>query len=117
MALKDNPALKWAAIAIIGAGLALLLFRFIGGSGDVHSADSMKQTLTITCSETGDTWTIMRGDMEQRLYTRAHQGKLNLQEGFTNPATGKPTGFPDNWDQIVERVEQEVADAKARRGQ
>ncbi len=63
----------------------------------------MTKEVTIRDRETGDEWTMTRGQMEKVLWGRP--SPLNPQEGLVNPKTGKPNGFPiTQWEETIKRI-------------
>jgi len=103
--LQNRPMLGW--------GLAALLMLFAAGMLYMRlmsrdEAEQLTQMVTIRCSETGETWEVLRGVMEKELYLRPYP--VDPNQGLINPKTGKPTGFPvDAWKQTVERINAEIA--------
>jgi len=87
-----------------------MIYRAIGGSGAAQgTVEYLSGDLTITCTETGEEWTMSRGRLEMVLYQRP--GILDPAEGLPNPSTGTLTGFPEakskEWDQVIDRINSE----------
>lgn len=117
--LNEKPAVGWVVAALL-AIVALYLAFFRGGTttGERPSVDDLKRDVTIRDIETGETWTMNRGRIEQLLYGRAYDGSLDPNLGLPNPNTGKMTGYPElrgGWEDLVERIKTEVAEVEAKR--
>ncbi len=118
-AINQKPMLGWIVAGVLGLVAVFFIFRSSFTGGERPSIPELKRTITIRDVETGDTWTMTRGELERQLYIRANKGELDMSVGFVNPETGKPTGFPElrgGWEDLVERIQTEVEEAKAKRG-
>lgn len=101
--LQNRPMLGWGVAALLMLFAAAMLYMRLGAKNETEQLTEM---VTIRCSETGDTWQVLRGVMEKELYLRSYP--LDPNQGLMNPKTGKPTGFPvDAWKQTVERINAE----------
>ena len=110
--LRDKPVLKWIAFAVAAAVVLLIVFRSsILGSGK-PSISELRREMTIRDAQSGDTWTMTRADIERELFIRAHRDTLDIGTGLPNPKTGTLTGFPPDWEDMVARVQESVAEVK-----
>lgn len=107
-----SPMFRWVVVGVLALGGLFLLIRSVGSIGRSETVADLKSDVTITDSETGDTWTMTRGTMESELLLRANEGRLDPATGFANPTTGTKTGFPPDWAELVERIRREVAESK-----
>lgn len=107
-----SSAFRWGLVGLLVLGAAVLLIRSLGPTGERATVVELMSDVTIRDAETGDTWTMARGVMEQELFIRAHRDELDADVGFTNPNTGKRTGFPKDWDELIERIRLEVEESK-----
>lgn len=98
--MQKNPMMGWALAALLTLGAAAVVITRVGAKSETQQ---LTQMITIRCTETGDTWQVLRGVMEKELYLRPYP--IDPNQGLINPKTGKPTGFPiDAWKETVERV-------------
>jgi hypothetical protein len=101
--LQSRPMLGWGLAAGLMLFAALMLYLRLSAKSE---SEQLTEMVTIRCSETGETWEVLRGVMEKELYLRSYP--LDPNQGLVNPKTGKPTGFPvDAWKQTVERINSE----------
>lgn len=122
--MSDGSSSTGLKVAIVFAVLlgGFLLFRTFSGSSDPYSVDRLTEDVTIRCDETGKEWELNRGMMERMLRTRDNgaDGLIDPSVGFVNSETGQPTGFPVNrdkdWEQTIERINEEKRAAAARGG-
>lgn len=110
-----SPRTGWLLALLFLVGGVLLFVRLRAAPG-MYSYEHMTQDVRIRCAESGEEWTVKRGQMERDLLMRA--GQLNPAEGLINPKTGKATGFPVNeWQETIDRLnEEKAALASGRRG-
>ncbi len=113
--IDRSPRLGWLLAALFLVGGILLFVRLRSAPG-TYSYERMTQSVRIRCAETGEEWTMTRGEMERDLLMRP--GQIKSAEGLPNPKTGKPTGFPvDEWQATIDRLNAEKAAlATGRRG-
>ena len=101
--LQSRPMLGWGLAALLMLFAAVMLYTRLASKSE---SEQLTETVTIRCSETGETWPVLRGVMEKELYLRSYP--LDPNQGLMNPKTGKPTGFPaDAWKQTVDRINAE----------
>ena len=117
--INEKPVVGWAVAAVL-AVVAVYLAFFRGGtsSGDRPSISDLKSDVTIRDIETGETWTMNRGELEKYLFSRAYDRNLDPSLGLPNPTTGKLSGFPElrgGWEDLVTRINTEVAEVEKRR--
>ncbi len=106
--MRKNPMMGWvvAAVLMLGAA-AVVIIQF----GNKTETEQLTQFVTIRCTETGDTWQVLRGVMEKELYLRPYP--IDPNQGLINPKTGKATGFPiDAWKETVDRVNTERSEVE-----
>lgn len=110
--MAEKPMLGWGIASVLLIGAAILAFTRFSAKDETNQ---LTQMVTIRCTETGETWQVLRGVMEKELYLRPLP--VNPNEGLFNPKTGKKTGFPiDQWKETVERINKE-RELDARPGQ
>jgi hypothetical protein len=103
--LNEKPMLGWivAAVAIVGAALFILRST---GSNAPDSVERRSQMVTIRDTETGDEWTMNRGQFE-RLLLLEH-GRIDTNAGIPSKfSDGRPTGVlvdKKDWEETVERI-------------
>lgn len=106
------------ALAVLGAAAIVVLVLNLAGGPDPASVEFQAAKIRIVCSETGEEWTVARGQMERELLMR--RGPIDPEVGLPSPANaGRPTGFPADpavWRDSVERVNREKEIARSIRG-
>ena len=105
--IERNPWAGWIVAALILAA-SIFLYRRLSGANDPYSVERLSEVVTIKCAETGDEWSLTRGEVEREL--RSHAGMLDAKSGLVNPKTGKPTGFlfsKSEWDRTIGRLNDE----------
>ena len=113
--MADGNQSTISKVLLVVAALlgVFLIFRAVTGNTDPYSRDRLSQDIKIRCEETGTEWTLNRGWMERQLRTRAMApgSLIDPSVGLANPETGTPTGFPVNregdWEQTIERINNE----------
>ncbi len=105
--LLKKPAVAVVLVVVLVGVAAFFAWRGTGGGQTAVLAGEV----VIKDRETGETWKMLRGVLEKQLYERAHPIDPNV--GVNNPTTGKPTGFTDDWEQLVSRINAEVAAVRA----
>lgn len=103
-ALSEKPWIGWAVAGALGILGAILVLRGLRG-GD--TTRELAQDVTIVYEDTGAQEIINRGRFEALLIEISARGELAVEEGLTNPKTGKKTGFPTDrayWDRIVPAI-------------
>lgn len=109
--LQNRPMLGWGLAAVLMLFAAGMLYMRLMSKSE---SEQLTEMVTIRCSETGETWEVLRGVMEKELYLRPYP--VDPNQGLVNPSTGKPTGFPvDAWKQTVERINAEIASVSGNR--
>src|ERR1041385_8009715 len=104
--LKSKPWVGWAVAGALFLVAAALAYRSLWGGGETYSVNRLTQDVTIRDRETGEEWTMKRGQMEQVLRDRG--GTVDPNVGLPNPKTGKLTGFPKSeWEATVDRIKAE----------
>lgn len=117
--INEKPVLGWIVAAVLAIVATVLIIRMSAGGGGERSVATMRQEITVRDRETGETWTILRGELEKQLFARAYTGTLDPNVGLPNPKTGKLTGIPelhDSWDDLVARIKKEAAEVEAKHG-
>ncbi|MAY75462.1 MAG: hypothetical protein CMJ31_12265 [Phycisphaerae bacterium] len=93
------------------AALVLIAKYAIGGSGYNPSAGA--QEVKIVCSETGESWTMVRGRLMDALYSMPYP--IDPEQGLSSPhANGRRVAFPEDrslWREMVNRANSEIAAA------
>ena len=108
-ALREKPWLGWSLSGVLLVLAVWLALRPAGG-GNPYTFDRLTQNVVIKDRETGEEWTLRRGQMEQILWDRG--SKIDSNVGLPNPKTGTLTGFPKSeWETTVERIKTDRAEA------
>lgn len=101
--MAEKPMLGWGIASVLLIAAAVLAWMRFTAKDETGQ---LTQMVTIRCSETGETWQVLRGIMEKELYLRPLP--VDPNEGLMNPKTGKRTGFPiDQWKETVQRINTE----------
>ncbi len=115
--LAEKPWIAWIVVGVMGIIGAILVLRGLRG-GD--TTRELAQDVTIRYEDTGTLETINRGRFESLLIEISARGDLKVDEGLTNPKTGKKTGFPEDrayWDRIVPAILKARQEREAQRTQ
>lgn len=107
--LLQRPLVGWSVAGAALAFAGFTLFRFGFGSEGPYDPRRLQQEVVIHFTDTNEDLKMPRGQFEAMLRQRGK--KLNPQEGITNPATGKPTGFlvaKYDWEETVQRIRAET---------
>lgn len=105
----QRPAVGWVV-----AGAALLfacftLYRYGFAADGPYDPRRLQQEIVIHFADTNEDVKMPRGQFEAMLRQRGRT--LKADEGITNPATGKPTGFlvaKHDWEETVRRIKNEA---------
>ena len=105
--LAKNPWIGWViAVLAVGVAVASTTGVFRGEAPD--SVEHRSETVTIRCTETGETWTMNRGEFERLLLLQP--GKIDPDKGIPSKfADGRLTGVLVNdseWRNTVSRINQ-----------
>lgn len=103
--LNDNPAIGRTIAALLAVVTVVVLIRSQTNDAP-DSVERRSQTVTIRDTETGDEWTMNRGEFERLLL---------LQNGLIDPGAGVPSQFSegrpvgvlvdtDEWQETVQRI-------------
>jgi hypothetical protein len=104
--LKSKPWMGWALAGVLVLVCAWVWYRSLKSGDNEYSVSRMTQKVVIRDRETGEEWTMPRGQMEQFLWDRPLP--IDPSQGLPNPKTGKFTGFPKSeWESTVDRISQE----------
>jgi hypothetical protein len=104
--IKSKPWLGWALACALLLVVVMVWYRSLNAGNNDYSVARMAQVVTIRDRETGEEWTMPRGQMEQFLWDRPLPIDPNI--GIPNPKTGKSTGFPKSeWEATVDRISKE----------
>lgn len=117
--LSDNPKVGWGVAAVCFTAAVAVLFVRLQGAGPADSVARLSQDVTLRCTETGEEWTMNRGQFELSLLT--YSGELSEDGMFPSPhAEGRLTAVlvdKADWKETVERINAEkAAFAGKRRG-
>lgn len=103
--INEKPMLGWIVASIILVGAVFFAIR----STTNHAPDSLErrsQEVTIRCTETGNEWTMNRGQFERLLLTQ--NGMIDPTKGIPSKyAEGRPTGVlvdKSDWNETVTRI-------------
>ncbi len=103
--LNERPWLGWS-VAVVAIIVAVVFATGLFKSEAPDSLERRSETVTIRCTETGEEWTMNRGEFERLLFT---------QSGMIDPGAGIPSEFADgrltgvlvdsdDWRETVERI-------------
>ncbi|MEM1331522.1 MAG: hypothetical protein AAGG07_13285 [Planctomycetota bacterium] len=103
-AINERPWIGWTVAAVCATFATLFVTGVIGR--EPSPQEMLAQEVTIRCTETGEEWTMTRGEFERALYLAP--GRLDPERGIPSPhADGRPTGVLVNkqdWEQTVARI-------------
>ncbi|MBS0187665.1 MAG: hypothetical protein JSS51_06320 [Planctomycetes bacterium] len=107
--ILQKPWFGWsiAGIAILFALFTVYRYGFAGDGP--YDPRRLQQEVVIHFTDTGEDLKMPRGQFEAMLRERGKS--LNPNQGITNPATGKPTGFlvaKHEWEETVQRIKAEA---------
>ena len=102
--LQEKPWIGWSVVAaLLVFGAYLVVRNFVGA----ETPELLAQDIVIRYEDTGDEESVNRGHFEVLLVRLANRNELKLDEGMTNPKTGKKTGYPidrEYWERIVSSI-------------
>ncbi len=102
--IRDKPWIGWVMLAVLLFVAGFLVARqFLVRD----QAAILSQDITLRYEDTGTEQQVNRGQFESLLMQLSARGELRLDEGMTNPQTGKKTGYPVDrayWEQIVPSI-------------
>lgn len=103
--LNERPWVGWVVAGIFATIAAFTIWRS-SGSNAPDSIERRSQMVTIRCTETGEEWTMNRGQFERMLLMEP--GMIDPTQGIPSKfADGRPTGVlvdTDEWTETVERI-------------
>lgn len=105
--VNSKPWIGWAVAGAMILVAGFFAYRNMSGSGDRFAPESMRETVTIKYTDTGDTEEVHRGRLIKRLLDE-QGGKVDATRGLINPKTGQPTGFlfdKREWDAMIKELE------------
>jgi hypothetical protein len=106
--LNSKPWIGWAVAGAMILVAGWFAYRsMMMGSGDRFAVESMRETVTIKYTDTGDTEEIHRGRLIKRLLAE-QKGRVDPAKGLINPKTGQPSGFlfdQREWDEMMKELE------------
>jgi len=101
---------KLAIGGVLLALAAVFVIRYITGGGGGFNPREAATDITIECGETGETWTVVRGQLMDSLYSRGYP--IDPEVGVGSPhADGRPVAFPQDrrlWREMVEKANTEL---------
>ena len=104
--LNSKPWIGWVVALIAVATAGVIATRGLWSEGPPDSAERRAEDVTIRCTETGEEWTMNRGQFERLLMTQ--RGQIDPTKGIPSPyADGRLTGVlvdKDDWESTVERI-------------
>jgi len=113
--LDEKPWIGWAVVGVLAlVGVWFIARNFVAPD----PANVLAQDIVLRYEDTGDEQTVNRGQFQTLLIQLANKGELKVDEGMTNPKTGKKTGFPVDrayWNKIVPQIIEASAAHKAGR--
>lgn len=114
--MQEKPWIGWILLGVLFVAAAYLVVRpFLAQD----QAAILSEDITLRYEDTGTEQQVNRGQFESLLIQLSARGELKLDEGMTNPATGKKTGYPVDrayWEQIVSSILAARAQYDAERG-
>ena len=114
--IQEKPWIGWVTLAALFLVAGYLVIRPFMAQDQTAV---LSENITLRYEDTGDEQQINRGQFESLLIQLSARGELKLDEGMTNPATGKKTGYPvdrEYWEQIVSSILAARAQYEAERG-
>lgn len=117
--LANNPKVGWGVAVVCFIAAVTVLFVRLQSAGPADSQARLSQNVTLRCTETGEEWTMNRGQFELSLLT--YTGVLSEDGMFPSPhAEGRLTAVlidKADWKETVGRINAEkAAFAGKRRG-
>ncbi|MFG0304769.1 MAG: hypothetical protein ACF8Q5_01000 [Phycisphaerales bacterium JB040] len=115
--LSNNPKIGWGVAGVFFLVAAALLVIQMRGSGPADSIERRSEEVTLRCTETGEEWTMTRGQFERNLLL--YEGELS-EDGMlpSPPADGRLTAIlvdRSDWRETVERINAMKAEYGGRR--
>lgn len=114
--LNSKPWIGWG-VALVAIALAAVLFYRGTTDNAPDSVDTLSQSVTIRCTETGNEWEMNRGQLMEMLLLQP--GPVDPTKGIPSKfAEGRPTGVivdKGAWNETVDYVNQ-LKEAVAKRG-
>tara|TARA_R110002096_G_scaffold173781_10_gene349078 strand:+ start:22909 stop:23271 length:363 start_codon:yes stop_codon:yes gene_type:complete len=103
--LNEKPIIARTVVGVAFVGA--IFFAFRGGMNQApDSLERRSETVTIRDTETGDEWTMNRGEFERLLLLQ--QGSIDENGGIPSQfSDGKPTGVlidKNDWTETVNRI-------------
>lgn len=114
--LEEKPWIGWLVAGVL---LLVGLYFVVSGFRSQNPTEALAQSIVLRYEDTGDEQTVNRGQFESLLVQLANRGELRVDEGMTNPKTGKKTGFPVDrayWNRIVPQILEARAARERERG-
>ena len=103
--LNSKPWIAWV-VAAASLTVATLFVTGVIGGGRGAGPQALAEEVTIRCTETGQEWTMSRGEFERELLLSP--GQIDPNAGIPSPyAEGRRTGVLVNkreWEATVERI-------------
>lgn len=115
--LSNNPKIGWGVAAVFFVAAAALLVVQLRGSGPADSIERRSEEVTLRCTESGEEWTMTRGQFERNLLL--YDGELSQDGMLPSPhADGRLTAIlvdRSDWRETVERINAMKAEYGGRR--
>ena len=103
--VNQKPWIGWAVAGVLAAAAGYFIIRGSSSSAP-DSIERRSQQVTIRCTETGEEWTMNRGQFERLLLLQS--GEIDPSQGIPSEfADGRLTGVlvdTDDWEETVERI-------------
>jgi hypothetical protein len=103
--INQRPWLGWSFAGIAAVAALFLMLQRMGNNAP-DSIERRSQQVTIRCTETGEEWTMNRGQFERLLLLQS--GEIDPSQGIPSEfADGRLTGVlvdTDDWEETVERI-------------
>lgn len=102
--MREKPIIGWSIAGVLGLIAAALLARWMTGSA---RSDALSEKVLIVYQDTNERAEVSRGWIERELLVRSAAKRLDPGEGLVNPATSKPSGFPEDrayWKKVIESI-------------
>ncbi len=104
-AINKKPWIGWLVAGVFAAAAAWFMYKGMGSDAP-DSLERRSQQVTIRCTETGEEWTMNRGEFERLLLLQP--GSIDPDGGIPSQfADGRPTGVlvdKDEWTETVDRI-------------
>lgn len=114
--IQEKPWIGWVTLAVLLVVAGYMVARQFMAPDE---ATILSQEITLRYEDSGTEEQVNRGQFESLLMQLSARGELRVDEGMTNPKTGKKTGFPvdrEYWEKVVTAILAARAEYNAQHG-